>query len=42
MFDDGEVDGVYLSEREAERATLGSEGVRIIRMIPADDVIISG
>ena len=40
IYDDGEIAGVYQSERHAERAHVG-EDYKLVRLVPADTVIVS-
>jgi hypothetical protein len=36
----GEIEGVYCTQKEAERSTMGLEHVALIRMVPCEQVVV--
>ena len=36
----GEIEGVYYTEKEAERSIKGLENVEIVRMVPCEQVVV--
>ena len=36
----GEIEGVYYTQKEAERSIMGLENVALIRMVPCEQVVV--
>ena len=41
-MDNGEIFGIYSSRRVAERSIMGEENCKLVRLVPADRVLIEG